>query len=149
MSYRVLFSKTARKTYDKLTPKLRNGVDRAIEFLKVNPMHNPNTKALKGEPHSYRYQVGGWRILYEVLEDAREVRIQGYRAKRRRIQTLNPNPVADPARLPVLIYLPKQFLPACNLAGGPTARALMQLSHLQRRHIDGEAVLHIGLSSLS
>jgi hypothetical protein len=37
MSYRVLFSKTARKTYDKLPPKLRNGVDRAIEFLKVSP----------------------------------------------------------------------------------------------------------------
>jgi mRNA-degrading endonuclease RelE of RelBE toxin-antitoxin system len=46
MSYRVLFGKTARKTYDKLPPKLRKGVDRAVEFLKVNPAHNPNTKAL-------------------------------------------------------------------------------------------------------
>ncbi len=76
MSYRILLSKSARKTYDKLPPKLRNGVDRAIGFLKVNPTQNPNTKALKGEPRSYRYQVGGWRILYEVLEEAREVRIQ-------------------------------------------------------------------------
>jgi mRNA-degrading endonuclease RelE of RelBE toxin-antitoxin system len=36
MSYQVLLSKTARKTYDKLPPKLQKGVDRAIEYLKVN-----------------------------------------------------------------------------------------------------------------
>ncbi len=75
MSYRVLLSKSARKTYDKLAPKLRNGVDRAIELLKANPLRNPNARALKGEARSYRYQVGGWRILYEVYEESREVRI--------------------------------------------------------------------------
>lgn len=75
MSYQVLLSKTARKTYDKLPPKLRKGADRAIEYLKNDPTHNPNARALKGETGSYRYQIGGWRILYEVIEEAREVRI--------------------------------------------------------------------------
>jgi mRNA interferase RelE/StbE len=75
MSYQVLLSKTARKTYDKLPQKLQKGVDRAIEYLKVNPLHNPNARSLKGETGSYRYQIGGWRILYEVYEEAREVRI--------------------------------------------------------------------------
>ena len=46
MSYQVLLSKTARKTYDRLPQKLQKGVDRAIEYLKANPLHNPNTRAL-------------------------------------------------------------------------------------------------------
>jgi len=75
MSYRVLLSKTALKTYDRLPPKLRKGVDRAIEYLKADPLHNPNAKALKGETGFYRYQIGGWRILYEVYEKPMEVRI--------------------------------------------------------------------------
>lgn len=75
MSYRVLLSKTARKTYDKLPLKLRKGVDRAIEYLMADPLHNPNSKAIKGETGSYRYKIGGWRILYEVYEEAKEVRI--------------------------------------------------------------------------
>jgi len=75
MSYRVLMSKTAGKTYGKLSPKLRKGVDRAIDHLKTDPLHNPNTKSLKGERGAYRYQIGGWRILYEVYEDPGEVRI--------------------------------------------------------------------------
>jgi mRNA interferase RelE/StbE len=80
-SYEVILTKSALKTYVRLTVKLRKGVDRCIEYLEVNPTWGPNVKRLAGESGCYRYQVGGWRILYEVDETTREVRVYDIRPR--------------------------------------------------------------------
>ncbi len=80
-SYEVILAQSAQKAYARLTVKLRNGVDRCIAYLEVNPTWGPNVKRLAGEPGCYRYQVGGWRILYEVDETTRQVRIYDIRPR--------------------------------------------------------------------
>ena len=79
--YEVVLTKTAYKTYSRLTPKLRRGLDRCIEYLEVSPTRGPNIQKLKGESESYRYQMGGWRILYEVDEFQKKVRIYEIRPR--------------------------------------------------------------------
>jgi mRNA interferase RelE/StbE len=81
MTYKVFLSKTAYKTYSKLPPKLRKGIDRCLDYLKDDPRHNPNAKGLKGIADSYRCQVGGWRVIYEVDDEAKEVRIYQIRPR--------------------------------------------------------------------
>ena len=73
--FKVVLTKKADNTYQRLTPKLKKGVDRCISYISENPKFGANIKRLKGEPECYRYQVGGWRICYEVLEEKKEVRI--------------------------------------------------------------------------
>ncbi|NSW83181.1 MAG: type II toxin-antitoxin system RelE/ParE family toxin [Syntrophothermus sp.] len=80
-SYDVILTKGAQKIYKRLTAKLRHGIDQCIVYLEVNPTWGPNVKKLAGEPGCYRYQVGGWRILYEVDETTREVRIYDIRPR--------------------------------------------------------------------
>jgi mRNA interferase RelE/StbE len=75
MAYKVLITSSARKVYDRLPIKLRRGLDRCIIALETSPKNNPNIKNLSGYKASFRYQVGGWRILYEVDDDSQEVRV--------------------------------------------------------------------------
>jgi mRNA interferase RelE/StbE len=75
MPYKVIITKSARKVYNRLPLKLRRGLDRCIVALETKPKNNPNVKKLEGCEASYRYQIGGWRILYEVDEAINEVRI--------------------------------------------------------------------------
>jgi mRNA-degrading endonuclease RelE of RelBE toxin-antitoxin system len=49
--------------------------------LEDNPKYGPNIQRLKGQPDCYRYQVGGWRILYKVDEAGKEVRIYEIRPR--------------------------------------------------------------------
>jgi mRNA interferase RelE/StbE len=75
MPYNVLIMKSAHKVYDRLPLKLRRGLDRCLLALETNPKNNPNIKKLSGHGASFRYQVGGWRILYEVDDASHEVKI--------------------------------------------------------------------------
>jgi len=75
VSYEVILTKTALKTYNRLTAKLRRGVDRCIAYLELSPIFGPNIKSLEGEPECYRYQIGGWRILYEVDKENSKVKV--------------------------------------------------------------------------
>lgn len=79
--YELILTKTAAKMYSRLVPKLRRGVDRCLAYLAMGPTCGPNIKKLKGEPGSYRYQMGGWRILYEVDEASKEVRVYEIRPR--------------------------------------------------------------------
>ena len=73
--FKVVLTKKADNTYQRLTPKLKKGLTVVFRiFLKIQSLE-ANIKRLKGEPECYRYQVGGWSICYEVLEEKKEVRI--------------------------------------------------------------------------
>jgi mRNA interferase RelE/StbE len=81
MSYEVKLTKTAQKIYEKLPPKLKAGLDRCFTHLEADPWGNPNVKRLKGYLGNYRYQVGGWRILYEVEETHKVVTVYEIRPR--------------------------------------------------------------------
>ncbi|MCX6089141.1 MAG: hypothetical protein NTX88_01940 [Candidatus Atribacteria bacterium] len=73
--YPVILTKKARNTYQRLTPKLKKGIDRYISYIAESSHFGAKIKKLEGEPGCYRYQGGGWRVGYEVIEGEREVRI--------------------------------------------------------------------------
>ena len=68
MTYKVKLTKAAKKVYIKLAPKLRTGLEKCFSQLEYDPRINSNIKKLKGHENDYRYQVGGWRIMYEIDE---------------------------------------------------------------------------------
>jgi mRNA interferase RelE/StbE len=75
MSYKILLSKSAYKSYYKITGKLKLGIECCLSCLEVNPKFGPGIKRLRGFPDCYRYQIGGLRLVYEVHEDVKEVRV--------------------------------------------------------------------------
>ncbi|MGR3311364.1 MAG: type II toxin-antitoxin system RelE family toxin [Candidatus Brocadiales bacterium] len=81
MPYNVILTGPAQKTYNKLTLKLRIALDRCIVHLEACPKYGANVQRLKGKHGCYRYQVGGWRILYKVDDIAKEVRIYQIRPR--------------------------------------------------------------------
>jgi mRNA interferase RelE/StbE len=81
MPYKVILTRPALKVYQKLTYKLKAALDRCIIELEDSPKYGPNIERLKGKPHHFRYQVGGWRITYKVDESLKEVRIYRIRPR--------------------------------------------------------------------
>jgi mRNA interferase RelE/StbE len=81
MPYNVVLTRPALRVYQKLTYKLRVATDRCIIELEDNPTYGANIQRLKGKPDCFRYQVGGWRILYKVDELLKEVRIYALRPR--------------------------------------------------------------------
>lgn len=81
MPYEVKFTKSARKIYLKFTPKLRTALDNCFAKLEEEPRHHPNIKKLKGVASDYRYQVGGWRIMYEIDDQNKLVTVYNIRPR--------------------------------------------------------------------
>ncbi len=81
MPYEVILTRPALRAYQKLPYKLKVAVDRCIIELEENPKYGSNIQKLKGQPDCFRYQVGGWRILFKVVEINQEVRIYGIRPR--------------------------------------------------------------------
>jgi len=80
-AYDVILTKTAQTIYEKLSLKLQVGVDRCLNWLEASPKKGPNIKRLEGKPGYFRYQVGGWRIVYRVDDAACEVRVYEIRPR--------------------------------------------------------------------
>lgn len=75
--YKVVLYKDAIKFYEKVADNLRRKINMAIDSIAKNPYHNVHIKKLRGElSHMYRYRVGSTRILYEVHENIKTVRIK-------------------------------------------------------------------------
>jgi mRNA interferase RelE/StbE len=81
MPYRIHLSKNAFKAYDMFTEKLKRRLDRCLAAIEINPARGPNVERIRGETGCYRYRVGGWRILYEVDEEASEIRVYNIRPR--------------------------------------------------------------------
>jgi mRNA interferase RelE/StbE len=74
--YKIIFSKDSKDFYLKAQNTLVKKIHKAIEFLQVNPYKHNNIKALTGKLKSYhRYRVGNYRIVYEIIENKKEVNI--------------------------------------------------------------------------
>lgn len=72
--FKVKLSRKARNYYERLDPHTAARVDRALEALEQDPSSG-DVKAIKGEPGTWRVQVGGLRIVYEVDKRERTVTV--------------------------------------------------------------------------
>ena len=74
MSYQVLIERRALKELARLPPNMTGRVRTAIDQLSTLPRPH-NAKKLAGSRDQWRVRVGDYRILYDVNDKAREVRV--------------------------------------------------------------------------
>jgi mRNA-degrading endonuclease RelE of RelBE toxin-antitoxin system len=75
--YKVILHKNAIKFYRTANENLRERINRAIDFIAQNPHYSIHVKKLQGSLSSmHRYRISDLRILYEIHEDIKTVRIK-------------------------------------------------------------------------
>jgi len=80
--YEVILHKHAAKYYENADKKLQARIAQAIGSISQNPRFHVHIKRLEGElKHMYRYRLGNVRILYEIHEDIKTVRIKTIEAR--------------------------------------------------------------------
>jgi len=79
--YRVFLERAAEKQLKQLSAKLHDRVIAAIQSLVNNPRPT-GCRKLGGTDNDWRIRVGDYRIVYEIDDAAREVRINRVRHRR-------------------------------------------------------------------
>ena len=77
--YKVLIERGAEQDLDRIEPKMRNRVIAHLLMLKNNS--RTNAKKLKGTDNVWRIRVGDFRIIYEIEDKTKAIKI--YRIKHR------------------------------------------------------------------
>lgn len=69
-TYRIEFTKSSKREFDKLPAKVKNKVVEALVLLSKNPFSELlKIKKLKGVESLYRFRIGDYRVVYEVRQD--------------------------------------------------------------------------------
>jgi mRNA interferase RelE/StbE len=79
--YEILLAKPAERDLKRLPPEVFDRILPKIRALADDP-RPPGCRKLSGTERDYRIRVGEHRILYEILDETREVRV--YRVGHRR-----------------------------------------------------------------
>lgn len=79
--YRVLLERGAERDLGRLSSQIHDRVVAAIQALGTNP-RPPDCRKLAGSKNDWRIRVGDHRVLYEIVDGAREVRINRVRHRR-------------------------------------------------------------------
>ncbi len=66
--YTVKFSKSVEKALKKIDPTMRARVREKVKYLENNPRSGPNIKTLQGYSNMFRYRIGPFRLIYEVVD---------------------------------------------------------------------------------
>ena len=66
--YTVRFSKKAERALKKIDPVMRRRVFEKMKYLEDNPRNGPNIKTMQGFSNRYRYRIGDFRVVYEVID---------------------------------------------------------------------------------
>jgi len=75
--FEVYLSNEAEKIYLKSNLKTTRLLDNCFKNLEEFPLFGPNIKRLKGKLEgSFRYQIGGTRVIYNVDMESRKVFIE-------------------------------------------------------------------------
>ena len=78
MTFDVQFTNEARKHYNALDDNMTRRVNNAINALRQNPFFGPNIRKLKGKhTGKYRYEVGSYRMIYNVDTERQMCTIRG------------------------------------------------------------------------
>jgi mRNA interferase RelE/StbE len=79
--YRLLLERGAEKDLDRLSSEMHDRVIAAIQSLATNP-RPPGCRKLAGSKQDWRIRVGDYRVIYEIADELRLVRVN--RARHRR-----------------------------------------------------------------
>ncbi len=80
--YEIILHKHAAKFYRSAAAGLKERVAAAFYLISQDPHYHPHIKKLKGElKNMYRFRLGDLRIIYEIEEDIRTVRIKTIEAR--------------------------------------------------------------------
>jgi len=74
--YELRFDEDAKRVYQQADINLVRRFNRGFDRLRENPFKHPNIKPLTGVLKGlYRYRVGDWRVIYEVIQSQQVVNI--------------------------------------------------------------------------
>jgi mRNA interferase RelE/StbE len=79
--YQVVVERSAEKDLKKLSSEVRPRAISAIQALAKNPRPSGSRK-LAGTDNDWRIRVGDYRIVYEIADEVRIVRINRVRHRR-------------------------------------------------------------------
>lgn len=76
--HQVVVERSAEKDLKRLSPEVRQRAVTAMLALAKNP-RPPGSHKLAGADHDWRIRVGDYRIIYEIADEIRIVRINRVR----------------------------------------------------------------------
>jgi mRNA interferase RelE/StbE len=79
--YQVLVERSAEKDLRRFSPDVRSRVADALRTLAKNP-RPVGSRKLSGSKNDWRIRVGDYRIIYEIADEMRIVRINRVRHRR-------------------------------------------------------------------
>ena len=79
--YQVVVERAAEKDLKRLSAEIRSRVAITLRALAENP-RPPGSRKLAGTKHDWRVRVGDYRIIYEIADVIRIVRVQRIRHRR-------------------------------------------------------------------
>jgi mRNA interferase RelE/StbE len=79
--YRVLLERAAEKSLARLSSEIHARIIAAIQELAKNP-RPPGCRKLAGSKHDWRIRVGDYRVIYEIADEIRVVRVNRVRHRR-------------------------------------------------------------------
>ena len=79
--YRVLLERAAEKDLARLSSEIHARVIAAIRALATNPRPS-GCRKLAGSKHDWRIRVGDYRVVYEIADEIRIVRVNRVRHRR-------------------------------------------------------------------
>ncbi|KYC39106.1 addiction module toxin RelE [Scytonema hofmannii PCC 7110] len=74
MSYKVKFTKGAKKQLRKLPLDVQKRIQARVNDLKIEPRPD-GVKKLKGQENSYRIRIGDYRVVYEIEDNVLKVTV--------------------------------------------------------------------------
>ncbi len=79
--YRVLLERAAEKDLARLKSEIHDRLIGAIQALSTNPRPT-GCRRLAGSKHDWRIRVGDYRVVYEIADEIRVVRVNRVRHRR-------------------------------------------------------------------
>ena len=79
--YRVLLERSAEKDLNRLTPDVHDRIIKHIQALAHNP-RPAGCRKLHGSLNDWRIRVGDYRVIYEIADVIRVVRVNRVRHRR-------------------------------------------------------------------
>ena len=79
--YRVLLERSAERDLGRLSSEVHGRVIVAIQSLAANP-RPPGCRKLAGSKSDWRIRVGDYRVIYEIADAIRVVRVNRVRHRR-------------------------------------------------------------------
>jgi len=79
--YRVFLERAAEKDIKRLSSEVHDRVIIAIRGLASDP-RPPGCRKLAGSRHDWRIRVGDYRVVYEIADEIRIVRVNRVRHRR-------------------------------------------------------------------